>query len=192
MRSVCFATSNPEKLYVAQTVCKSAGIVLERARLDIDEIQAEDPVLIVQDKSRRAYAQLGKPVVVSDDSWDIPALNGFPGPYMKSINHWFKPEDLLRLMHGVKDRTIILCQYLAYTDGKMVKVVTNRIMGQITLEARGRNDRSPSMSVIVLDLDGDRTLAEVFASNATDLDARYWQYPDVWHGFVEWYKKASH
>src|SRR5450830_475374 len=98
MKTVYFATSNQEKMLIAQTVCESAGINVVQAPLDIHEIQGEDPKLIVKEKARSAFKQLGKPVIVSDDSWDIPALNGFPGPYMKSVNHWFESQDFLRLM----------------------------------------------------------------------------------------------
>src|ERR1035437_9937513 len=81
MKIVYFATTNQEKLLIAKTVCEQASITVKQTVFDIDEIQGEDPELIVKDKARRAYEKLGKPVVVSDDSWNIPALNGFPGPY---------------------------------------------------------------------------------------------------------------
>ena len=122
MSIIQFATSNKEKMLIAQTVCAKFDIKVEQVSIDIDEIQSEDPIIIVQDKARRAYEGLSKPVVVSDDSWDIPALNGFPGPYMKSINEWFKPDDFLRLMSGIKNRTIIIHQFLAYYDGNTMKV----------------------------------------------------------------------
>ena len=80
MHSVYFATTNKEKLLIAQTVCSQFDIEVFQANADIDEIQGEDPGPIVKDKARRAYELLLKPIVVSDDSWAIPALNGFPGP----------------------------------------------------------------------------------------------------------------
>ena len=189
MASICFATTNPDKLLIARTICGSAGIDVEHAVLDIDEIQGEDPLRILRDKANKAYDQLGRPLVVSDDSWSIPALNGFPGPYMKSINYWFQPQDMLRLMDSITDRTIRLYQYLAYNDGQRIKVFSNIISGRITDEVKGRNNKSPMISVIVLDGDRGRTLAEVFADRADAVTARYLKRPDVWRAFVEWYKK---
>lgn len=126
MDTLYFATSNQEKMLIAQTVCSKFNINVERASIDIDEIQGEDPVIIIQDKVRRAYEGLTKPVVVSDDSWDIPALNGFPGPYMKSINKWFNFDDFLRLMEGISDRSIILHQlddtFLTSTSSKIMPI----------------------------------------------------------------------
>lgn len=191
MSTIYFATSNQEKVLIAQTVCSKFDIKVEPVSIDIDEIQGEDPVVIVQDKVRRAYEGLSKPVVVSDDSWDIPALHGFPGPYMKSINKWFKSEDFLRLMNGVKDRTIIIHQYLAYFDGDTMKVFSNDIHGKVIGEPRGKNDRSPNMTVTALDNDNGKTIAEVFEQGEKALAERYLTRRDAWHEFVEWYKSDT-
>lgn len=191
MSTVYFATSNQEKMLIAQTVCSKFDIKVERANIEIDEIQGEDPVIIVRDKARRAYEGLSKPVVVSDDSWDIPALNGFPGPYMKSINKWFKPEDFLRLMSGVQNRSIILHQLLVYYDGSTMKVFSNDINGKVIDRPRGKNDQSPNMTVIVLDQDNGKTIAEVFEQGKDGVIDRYKTRPDVWHGFAEWYKSET-
>lgn len=191
MKSITFVTSNAEKIQIAQTVCSEIGIRVEPVSLEIDEIQGEDPVLIVKDKARRAFEQLRTPLAVSDDTWDIKALNGFPGAYMKSINHWFTAEDFLRLMKGVEDRRIILHQYLAYTDGDTTKVFKNDIEGVIIDEARGQNEKSPNMTVIVLDSDNGKTIAEVFEQGIEAVASRYKNRPDAWHEFAEWHKNAQ-
>lgn len=191
MNTVYFATSNQEKIQIAQTICQEANITVKPIKLDIDEIQGEDPELIVRDKAQRAYEQLGMPVVVSDDTWDIPALKGFPGAYMKSINYWFTPDDFLRLMDGVENRTIILHQYLAYTDGNVTEVFKNDIPGRIINEARGKSEKSPNMTVTVLDSDNGKTIAEVFEQGEEAVVARYKNRPDAWHGFIEWYKNIQ-
>ena len=191
MHSVYFATTNKEKLLIAQTVCSKFEITVEQASADIDEIQGEDPVPIVKDKACRAYELLAKPIVVSDDSWDIPALNGFPGPYMKSVNSWFKSEDFLRLMDGVKDRTIILHQMLAYYDGDTMKVFKNDIKGKVIDKPRGKNEKSPNMTVTELDNDNGKTIAEVFEQGEKAVAERYLTLPDAWHLFAVWYKSFS-
>lgn len=188
MKKVYFATTSQQKALIAQTVCSEAGIELEQITLDIDEIQGEDPELIVKDKARRAYEELGKPVVVSDDSWNIPALNGFPRAYMKSINHWFSAPDFLRLMQGVKDRSVIIHQYLAYNDGKTTKIFKNDLRGQIIHEPQGKNHQSPSTEITMLDSDNGKTIAEVFERGKDAVAARYKEGSDAWHQFIEWYR----
>ena len=191
MKNICFVTSNQEKIQIAQTVCNEAGIVVRPIDLDIDEIQGEDPEMIVRDKAKRAFEKLGEPLVVSDDSWHIRALNGFPGAYMRSVNFWFNPEDFIRLMKGVKDRRITLRQYLAYTDGNITVVFNNDIEGQMIDEVRGKSEKSPNMSVTVLDSDNGKTIAEVFEQGVEAVVARYENRQDAWHGFVDWYKKIQ-
>jgi XTP/dITP diphosphohydrolase len=189
MKTIFFATSNEDKIRIARTICEPAGIVVEPVALHIPEIQSEDPEVIIGDKVQRAYEQLGKPVVVSDDSWNIPALRGFPGPYMKSINHWFKPEDFLRLMHGVADRRIILHQYLAYTNGTVTKIFTSSAEGKIVDEVRGHHDDFPSKSVIALDMDGGKTIAEALEQDPEKVEERYKNHPDPWREFAAWYQR---
>ena len=191
MDIVNFASENKEKMLIAKTVCSRFDIEVEQAVFEVDEIQKEDSIIIVQDKARRAYEGLSKPIVVSDDSWDIPALNGFPGPYMKSVNKWFKPEDFIRLMDGKKDRRIILHQYLAYYDGHILKTFKNDIFGKIIDKPRGKNDRSPNMMVTELDHDNGKTIAEVFEQGEQAVVARYLTRRDAWHEFAEWYRNEN-
>src|SRR5579859_1519227 len=106
MKEVIFSTGNATKYRLAAQTCEKNGIKLIQKHLYIDEIQGEEPKKIVLDKAAKAYATLKKPVVVSDDSWAFQGLKGFPGPYMSSINHWFAPEDFLRLTLPLADRSV--------------------------------------------------------------------------------------
>ncbi len=189
MTPIAFASSNAEKFAIAQVVCRDAGIEVEQIVIDIDEIQGENPELIVKDKAQRAFEQYGQPVVVSDDSWSIAALAGFPGAYMKSVNYWFKADDWLRLMDGITDRTIVLQQFLAYTDGHQTIVFSNDIPGVVLTSPKGKNDRSPNMEIIALDGDNGKSIAKVFAKGYEAVAERYKNRNDVWHEFVKWHKE---
>lgn len=188
MITINFVTSNSEKFQIAENICTEAGFSVKQVAVEVDEIQGENPEAIVRDKALRAYEQVQQPLVVSDDSWDIPALGGFPGAYMKSINQWFSADDILRLMHGIEDRRIILHQHLAFTDGDVVQVFTKDIPGIVTTEARGVNKKSPSMTVTALDWDDGKTLAEVFELSTEAHSQRHSNRPEAWHDVVEWYR----
>jgi hypothetical protein len=111
---------------------------------------------------------------------------------MKSLNHWFKAEDFLRLMDGINDRTIIIHQYLSYFDGKNIYTFKNDFSGKVTLEPRGKNDRSPSTMITELDIDNGKTIAELFEEvEQGALINRYLTNNDVWHEFVTWYLKTK-
>jgi len=43
MKTIYFATTNPEKIQIAQTVCTEVDLTVKPTALDIDEIQGEDP-----------------------------------------------------------------------------------------------------------------------------------------------------
>lgn len=189
MQPIAFASSNPDKFAIAQTVCGKFDIEVQQVFLDIDEIQGEDPELIVKHKAQAAYTEYGKPIVVSDDSWAISALKGFPGAYMKSMNYWLMADDWLRLMKGVSDRTIVLQQYLAYADGHQIVVFSNDIPGVLLESPKGKNDRSRNMEVITLDGDNGKSIAEVFETGGDAVVERYRNRNDVWHEFVKWYKE---
>lgn len=187
MDTVYFSTGNKDKLLISQIICSKFNIKVEQVVAKIDEIQGEKSVFIAQDKARRAYESSSKPIVISDDSWEITALNGFPGPYMKSINKWFKPQDFIRLMSDIEDRRIILHQFLVFYDGNIMKTFKNKIHGKITDKPRGKNIQSPVMTVIELEYDNGMTMAEVFELGKKVVAKRYLAHRDVWHKFSKWY-----
>ena len=86
------------------------------SRLPQQELTALNVELGELTPAVEAYNALQSPLVVTDDSWIIPGLNGFPGPYMKQVNDWFTPDDWLHLTSGLADRRVILRQIIVYQD----------------------------------------------------------------------------
>jgi XTP/dITP diphosphohydrolase len=185
MKLLC-ATTNAIKFGLGEQMCKRHGIELEQIVIEVDEIQSEDVDKIIDRKARAIYDLLQKPVVISDDTWRIPALNGFPGPYMKSINHWFKAEDFIRLMTGVQDRSIILEQRVAFFDGTELVVFTHDVLGTIVEKPRGTSD-IPVTNVAAMDIDGGLTIAEVYAKGLGHSSGRIDKVSGAWKAFAEWY-----
>ena len=179
------ATGNTHKFALGKIAFDKQGIDLEQVFIDIDEIQGEDAEVILADKARKAFESLGVPVLVSDDSWSIPALKGFPGAYMKSINHWFEPLDFLNLMTGKEDRTIYLDQYLAYIDGNEIMTFTKRLRGVIVDSPKG-DTGPPIMRIVELEDDG-MTIAEAYDAGLAN---RKGAERDAWKDAAVWY--SSH
>ena len=71
-----------------------------------------------------------------------------------------------------------------------MKVFSNDLHGKIINESHGKNDRSPNMTVTVLDNDNGKTIAEVFEQGKTAVAERYLVRRDAWHNFTEWYKST--
>lgn len=192
MPPIYFASSNSEKFDMARYLCTKADIPIEQIFIDIDEIQGEDPIPIVKHKAAAAFQAFGKPVVVSDDSWEIPALNGFPGAYMKSMNFWFTPDDFIHLMIDKTNRSVFLHQHLAYCDGKQTLVFNDTIPGTVLTEPRGKTiPHKAWMSVVSIEGDHGLSLSEVFSAEKQLSNDRYDDRSTAWRELIEWYKKQS-
>lgn len=180
MRKVLYATSNSEKLRQASTIAKQFGITIVQTTVDVPEIQHDDGGPIALDKAAKAFAQVRQPVVVSDDSWHIAGLKGFPGPYAKYINQWLMVDDWLRLTQPLVDRRVTLRQFIVYHDPTQQKLFQTEVVGRVLTEARG----SSSVPLeCILSFDGGKTsAAEAHAAGKSAVT----QIRTSWHDFCEW------
>lgn len=175
-----FVTSNDHKVKTARTTCREMGVTFVHKHLDLQEIQAEDGQAIARHKADQAFETFKRPVVVTDDNWSIPGVGGFPGPYMRYVNQWFKPDDFLRLTRDLTDRRMIMSHILAYKDKRTEKVFAVDIPATILKKARGN---SPITHFLILSLDGGRTsIAEAEANGDSAIAAQ----ANAWHDFCAW------
>lgn len=177
MKKILFATGNERKVGEARLACEPFGIEIINQAFDIDEIQSGDPAKISEHKARAAYALAGEPVVVTDTFWRIPALNGFPGAYMKEVAQWFTEQDFLNLMAGKSDNSICFSENITYFDGNDVVRFSKEFWGAI-VPPRGTGNTIEN----VAEFEG-RTLGE------RREEGGYSHKPEdyVWHEFAEWY-----
>lgn len=183
MNELRYVTGNQSKFDNAQNFFTPHGVKLIQAKLDTYEIQGADALLIAQSKAQQAWEQLHEPLFVNDACWIIPALNGFPGPYMKYVNQWFKPEDFINLMRGKSDRTIILRDTIVYADGNGAQTFTNDHKGEILDSAFPGEYRNPSDVVVSLSASG-KSLVEELAAGSFFLEGE----DAVWENFLSWLK----
>jgi XTP/dITP diphosphohydrolase len=178
---LAFITSNPNKLHDLQEVCKPFGIEVEQLDLPVEEIQSADVEKIALHKAKQAYKLAGRPVIVQDTSWNILALRGFPGAFMRYIAEWFKAEDFLTLMAGKTDRTIIRTHVVAYFDGKRSKLFSKNFTGTLAEEPRGNGY---SIDQLVITAGQTHTNAEI-----REQEGKSSIPPEesVWHEFAKWY-----
>lgn len=183
MKQLAYVTGNKNKFTAAQYFCSQKGIELSQVVLDIDEIQSEDGEKIVLDKARRAHELTGQPVIVSDHCWSIIGLNGFPGAYMKSVNHWFTAQNFIDLTRTLDNRQVILTEYMAYVDPTETKVFVHHRYGEILHEARGTSP-VPWEQVVAMNDDGGLSVAEVFEQTRLSDRREAWQ---AWEAFAAWF-----
>ena len=183
-KKITFITGNPHKLEEAKSVLKDYDITIESLQFDIDEIQHYNPLEITKAKARAAYEKAGYPIVVNDSSWEIQALGGFPGGYMKDVANWFTAEDFLALMKDKNDRRIILHDVVAYFDGEQLKLFIYDQTGVFINQPRGEG--TSMNQVVSMEDSGGLTIAEEFAlrHDGADINPDHFRH---WQKFGEWF-----
>lgn len=187
MGKILFATGNARKIQEARNTLASYGVDIEPVSIEIDEIQHTSPAEITKAKARAAYAVVGRPVVVSDTSWAIPALGGFPGGYMKDVSTWWTTQNWLDIMADQKDKRIFCGEHLAYYDGINMYHFVEDYEGSFITEARGRVDEAESFERVVV-LYGNESMAEQLARGD---HASASETLGHWQQFGEWFTGRS-
>jgi XTP/dITP diphosphohydrolase len=133
-----FVTTNEHKHREVQEIL---GFGLERADLDLPEIQAIDPAEVAADKARAAREALGRPglpVLVEDSGLMVDALDGFPGALTKWLMQSIGNEGLLRMLPPGEDRSAraVCVVALAQADGNVL-TFRGEVPGTLAPRPRG-------------------------------------------------------
>ncbi|MBA3749743.1 MAG: non-canonical purine NTP pyrophosphatase, partial [Nitrosopumilus sp.] len=91
MTAIHFASSNQnkfleiERLFEKEIDNDKNNIKILFANIVIKEIQSESIIEVAQDKVKKAFKIVKKPVIVEDAGLFIEDLNGFPGVYSSYV-----------------------------------------------------------------------------------------------------------
>lgn len=139
-KRIYFVTSNQKKFDSLKEQLASTGVELERLDYDFDEGRELDIREVAKSKLQQAKARFpGKKIIVDDRGFFIPALNGFPGPFVKLLLGSFSYKGLTKLMMDEEDRRAIFSYAVAYFDGKKDTVLVADEVGFITDAPQGNN-----------------------------------------------------
>ena len=182
MKTILFATTNDRKIREAQAACKQFGINVKQVKLNIDEIQSHNPQTIAKRKAQAAYSLIQKPIVVSDTYWNIPALQGFPGGYMKDVANWFNPEDFLNLVKDKADKQISFTESIVYQDKTKTKVFSKEFWGTFADKPKGNGNSIEQVAKF-----NGYTIGERRDQGKLSHDPKNY----IWFDFVKWYRKLK-
>ncbi len=115
-KQITFITSNAGKVATLRNKLDPEKFEVIQESIDLPEIQADTVKEISIAKAEYAFELLKKPLVVQDSGFCIPALNNFPGPYVKYVWDKLGSEGFLKLMEGVEDRRAYFDKVLTYID----------------------------------------------------------------------------
>ncbi len=173
--TLVYVTSNKLKFEVALRALNGSSIVLERKSIDTPEIQSQRVEEIAEFSASWACQQLNQPVVVLDAGYYIEALNGFPGPFIKFVNEWFRANDFLNLLQSKDNRQIVIRDCLAYCCPNEKPIVFCQLHhGEIATEVGKRN--GTSIDQIFIPSGYSKPISEI---PADDMIA-YWSTATIW------------
>jgi XTP/dITP diphosphohydrolase len=130
--AVYFVTSNRNKFAEAG---KILDFEIKQAKLEIPEIQSINVKEIVEDKARKAYEKLKKPVMVEDTALYITSWRGFPGPLISWVIKTMGINGICKFTGKERSAKAEAC--VAYYDGKRMITFSGNIKGKISNKPRG-------------------------------------------------------
>ena len=139
-KTIYFITSNRRKFTSLQKLLQPLGIDLQRLDYDFNEGRGLDIQTIAKSKLAQAKKAFpGKRLIVDDRGFFIPALKGFPGPFVKLLLDSFSYPGIIKLMQGETDRRAIFSFAVGYFDGEKDHIFVADEEGFIVDEPRGDN-----------------------------------------------------
>lgn len=130
MSVILLVTGNKHKLLEWQRMMPST-IELQSLDLDLEELQSDDTLEIVTDKVKRAYATVGKPVIVEDVSAGLVDLQGLPGPFIKFFIKRLGQDALYQLAGKQDGAAAIVSCAAAYYDGDLLLTAHGEVEGKV-------------------------------------------------------------
>jgi len=140
MTFVYFASSNENKLLEIQSLFENQNkenkenIEILFSNLAIKEIQSESIIEVAEDKAKKAFNAIKKPVIVEDDGLFIDGLNGFPGIYASFVFKTIGNKGILNLLGSNKNRRAHFLSVFSFYDGKTIETFNGQTAGHITTE----------------------------------------------------------
>lgn len=121
-------TGNPNK---AKEVAAILGTDVDIRSCDIHEIQSFELEEIVREKAKAAQAIVGGGVLVEDVAFDVSALGGFPGPFVKFWEKNVGHDRAAQIAEALGDDKVTVRCGVGYSDGEKILYVESKLPGRI-------------------------------------------------------------
>jgi XTP/dITP diphosphohydrolase len=116
MSPLYFASTNHNKYLEIESILQKYCISVVFSKLVLTEIQSDSIEEIAIEKSKYAFTEISRPVIVEDDGLFIYELNGFPGQYSSYVYKTIGNDGILKLMNNSKQRSAVFKSSLAFSD----------------------------------------------------------------------------
>jgi XTP/dITP diphosphohydrolase len=102
------------------------------SKILIKEIQSDSIIEVAEDKVRKAFKVIKKPLIVEDDGLFIEYLNGFPGIYSSFVFNTIGNKGILDLLRDNKNRRANFLSIFSFFDGTTIETFSGKTSGYIT------------------------------------------------------------
>jgi XTP/dITP diphosphohydrolase len=134
MSPLYFASTNHNKYLEIESILQKYCISVVFCKLVLTEIQSDSIEEIAIEKSKYAFTEISRPVIVEDDGLFIYELNGFPGQYSSYVYKTIGNDGILKLMNNSKQRSAVFKSSLAFSDDMNHYGFTGEAEGRIAFD----------------------------------------------------------
>lgn len=133
--NITFVTGNENKRREVAAILDMPGLL--STKMDLPEMQSMNLEEIVKGKLQAAYKWVGGPVLVEDIAYEVEAVNGFPGPFVKFWEKAGMHDGVLANIEKTgKDGAKILCA-VGYKDAENEFIVVETLAGKHVAKSSG-------------------------------------------------------
>jgi XTP/dITP diphosphohydrolase len=129
---ILFVSSNSNKYQEIKPILDINKIKSHFVKMSLQEIQSESVYSIAKQKSKYAFEQVVRPVIIEDDGFYIRSLKGFPGQYSSFVFRTLGNRGILRLMEDRMNRRAHFLSVIGYYDGHTFKSFSGITEGLIS------------------------------------------------------------
>lgn len=137
---IYFVSSNTGKINEVNAILNSPSLAVSSVPLKIDEIQSSDMTKIVLDKARKAFRQIGRPVLVEQTGLFIKDFGNLPGGLTQIFWDALEADKFGKFFSSIGSGAVTAKTVLAYCDGKHIHTFEGEIEGSIVHPPRGNSD----------------------------------------------------
>ena len=188
MTTVHFASGNENKFLEIERLFEKEketrnekNIQVIFSKILIKEIQSDSIIEVAEDKVRKAFKVIKKPLIVEDDGLFIEDLNGFPGIYSSFVFKTIGNKGILDLLRDNKNRRASFLSIFSFFDGKTIETFSGKTAGYITTKV------SPlgwGFDPIFQPINENQTYGQIDMIKKNEISHR----SKAFRKFLEWYK----
>ena len=154
-----FLSGNPLKIAEATAILSGVGVQVVPVEFTVTELQTDDTVSLVRDKTLKAFHRLGHKVFVEQTGLFIDQMHGLPGGLTQVFWDKLGPDRVCELFGRGEVIGVTAKTRIGYCDGRNIHQFEGEIRGAFAPEPRG--DRTFQWDCVFVPDGHDETFAEM-------------------------------